>query len=140
MKIKVRKKIIQLTFVLTLCNLIFDTPLGNSFLALLIIMTSTGLVIAGMGIMVAALARNETQAGVVAILIVIAMAAISGSLLPQVKVPGLSMITPHHWAMDGIQNVISRGMGLSGVLLQSGVLVGMAVVYFAIGAWRFKFE
>jgi len=132
--------IIQLAFVLALCNLLFDVPLGNSFLALLIMITSIGLVIAGMGIMVAALARNVTQAGVVAVLIVIAMAAISGSLLPQVKIPGISMITPHHWAMEGIQNVISRGMGPEGVLVEAGVLVGMAVIYFAIGAWRFKFD
>jgi len=131
---------LQLAFVLALCNLLFDVPLGNSFLGLLIIITSTALVISGMGIMVAALARNETQAGVVAVLIVLAMAAISGALLPQVVVPGLSMITPHYWAMEGIQNIISRGMGPGGVLLQSAVLVGMAGVYFAIGAWRFKFE
>lgn len=132
--------ILQLAFVLALCNLLFDVPLGNSFWGLLIILTSAALVISGMGIMVAALARNETQAGVVAVLIVLAMAAISGALLPQVVVPGLSMITPHYWAMEGIQNIISRGMGPSGVLVQSGVLVGMAVLYFAIGAWRFKFE
>jgi hypothetical protein len=31
-------------------------------------------------------------------------------------------------------------MGVSGVLLEAGVLVGMAVVFFAIGAWRFRFE
>ncbi len=132
--------VIQLAFVLGLCNVIFGVPLGNAPLALVLVIVSTALAIAGMGILIAALARNETQAGVVAIFIVLAMAAISGSLLPQVKVPGLSFITPHHWAMEGIQNVISRGMGVEGVLLQSGVLLGMAVLFFAIGAARFKYE
>jgi hypothetical protein len=42
--------------------------------------------------------------------------------------------------MEGIQNVISRGMGVAGVLLQSGVLPGMAVLFFAIGAARFRYE
>lgn len=129
----------QLTFVLVLCNVIFDVPLGNAPLALGLVILSTALVIAGMGILVAALARNETQSGVVAIFIVMAMAAVSGALLPQVKVPGLSTITPHYWAMEGIQNVISRGMGFEGVLTQSGVLLGMAVLFFAIGAARFKY-
>ena len=90
--------------------------------------------------MVAALARNETQAGVVAILIVMVMAAISGCLMPQVKVPGLSMVTPHYWAMEGIQNIISRGLGLDSILLPSGILLGMAAIYLAIGTWRFKFD
>jgi hypothetical protein len=42
--------------------------------------------------------------------------------------------------VEGIQNVIARGMGIEGVLMQSGVLLGMAVLFFVIGAWRFKFE
>ena len=132
--------VIQISFVLALCNLLFDVPLGNSFSALMIIIACTGLVIAGMGVMVAALARNENQAGVVAILIVLGMAAVSGSLMPQVKVPGLSFLTPHYWAIEGIQNVIARGLGPSGVMTQSLVLLGMAGLFFAIGAWRFKFE
>ena len=90
-------------------------------------LASTGMVVAGMGVMVAALARNETQAGVVAVLIVLVMGAISGCLMPQVKIEGLSMITPHYWALQGIQDVISRGLGVSDVLVPAGVLVGMAV-------------
>jgi hypothetical protein len=42
--------------------------------------------------------------------------------------------------LEGIQNVIARGMGMDGVLMQSGILLGMAVLFFAIGAWRFKYE
>ena len=130
----------QLAFVLALCNLVFDVPLGSSFWGLMIVLASTALVVAGMGIMVAALARSETQAGVVATLIVLAMAAVSGCLMPQINVPGINMITPHYWAMEGIQNIISRGLGVSDILPQAGVLLGMAVIYFAIGAWRFRFD
>ncbi len=130
----------QLAFVLALCNLVFDVPLGSSFWGLMIVLASTALVVAGMGIMVAALARSETQAGVVSTLVVLGMAAISGCLMPQIKVPGISMVTPHYWAMEGIQNIISRGLGVQDILPQAGVLLGMAVLYFAIGAARFKFD
>ena len=132
--------IFQLAFVLAVCNLLFDVPLGNSALALFVMLTCTALVIAAMGIMVASLARNANQAGVIAILIVVVMAAISGALMPQIKLPGINMITPHYWAMEGILNVISRGLGVMDILPQAGVLFGMAVVYFLIGAWRFKVE
>ena len=132
--------IIQMTFVLVLSNVIFEVPLGSSPLALILLITATSLCIAGMGILIAAFARNEAQAGVIAIFIVIVMAAISGSLMPQVKIPGISFITPHYWAIEGIQNVISRGMGLDGVLLQSGVLLGMAALFFVIGALRFRYD
>jgi ABC-2 type transport system permease protein len=132
--------VIQLAFVLVLCNLIFDVPLGNDPFALLVVILCTAVAIAGMGILVAALARNETQAGVVAIFIVLAMAAVSGCLLPQVKVPGISFLTPHYWAMEGIQNVISRGLGLQSILMQSGILIGMGALFFLIGALRFRYD
>jgi len=131
---------IQLIFVLLVCNQLFDLPLGNSPLALMVIILATSLTVAGMGILVAGLARSETQSGSIAIFIVLAMGAISGAMVPQLKIPGIGFVTPHYWSLEGIQNVISRGMGLEGVLVPSVILLGMAVLFFALGAWRFKYE
>jgi len=130
----------QLIFVLITCNLIFNLPLGNSAGALVLIIASTAWVIAGMGILVAGLARNETQSGAIAILLVLVMGTISGAIIPTIKLEGLSIITPHYWAMEGIQNVISRGMNLEGVLLPSAVLLGMGLIFIVIGAARFKYD
>jgi len=130
----------QMIFVLLICNQIFGLPLGNSPLALMVIILATSLTVTGMGILIAGLARTETQSGSIATFIVLAMGAVSGAMIPQLKMEGISSITPHHWALEGIQNVISRGMGLDGVFMQSGILLGMAVLFFAIGAWRFKYE
>ena len=33
-----------------------------------------------------------------------------------------------------------RGQGLSGVLFESAVLLGFALVFFVIGVWRFRYE
>ena len=132
--------IIQIAFVLMVCNLMFGMELGSEPLALSVIILSTGLAVAGLGILVAAVVRNSSQAGIGATFIALALAAVSGCLMPQVKVAGLDLITPHHWALEGIQNVIARGMGMEGVLMQSSILFGMAVLFFAIGAARFKFE
>jgi ABC-2 type transport system permease protein len=132
--------ILQMIFVLLVCNLLFGLPLGDAPLALMVIILATSLSVAGMGVLVAGLARNETQSGAIATFIILAMGAVSGALIPRLKIEGLSMATPHFWALEGIQNVISRGMGMEGVLMPSAVLLGMTVLFFAIGAWRFKFE
>ena len=132
--------VLQLAFVLATCNIMFGMELGSEPLALTVIIASTGLAVAGLGIMIAAFVKNAAQAGIGATSIALAMAAVSGCMMPQVKVEGLNLITPHYWALDGIQNVIARGMGMEGVLMQSGILLGMAVVFFVIGSMRFKFE
>jgi ABC-type multidrug transport system permease subunit len=44
------------------------------------------------------------------------------------------------WAMDGIQNIIMRGLGLESVLLPAGIMLAYAVAFFALAVWRFRFE
>jgi len=131
---------VQIIFVLLISNQIFGLPLGTSPLALMVIILATSLTISGMGILIAGVARSETQAGALTVFLVLAMGAASGSMMPQIKIPGISFITPHYWSLEGIQSVIARGMGMGGVLTQSGILVGMALLFFVIGAWRFKYE
>jgi ABC-2 type transport system permease protein len=132
--------VLQMIFVLLICNQLFSLPLGDSPLALMVIILVTSLSVAGMGILVAGLARNETQSGAIATFVVLGMGAISGAMIPRLKLEGLAMVTPHYWALEGIHNVISRGMGMEGVLMPAAVLLGMTVLFFAIGAWRFKYE
>ena len=49
-------------------------------------------------------------------------------------------VLPTTWAMQGMLNLVLRGQGLSGILPESGVLLGFAVLFFTIGIWRFRFE
>ncbi|HSG42296.1 MAG TPA: ABC transporter permease [Anaerolineales bacterium] len=132
--------VVQMIFVLLVCNQFFNLPLGNSWLALMTIIVATALCVAGLGILIAGLARTPTQSGAVATFIVLAMAVVSGAIIPALKLAGIGYVTPHYWALEGIQNVIARGMGMDGVLMQSGILLGMAVLFFIVGAWRFKYE
>jgi ABC-2 type transport system permease protein len=52
----------------------------------------------------------------------------------------LQYATPHYWAIQGFQNVIARGLGVSGVVFESGILLGLATIFFVIGVRRFKFD
>jgi ABC-2 type transport system permease protein len=49
-------------------------------------------------------------------------------------------LTPTAWAMDGFQNIVMRGLGLSSVLLPAGILLAYAVLFFGLAVWRFRFE
>jgi ABC-2 type transport system permease protein len=49
-------------------------------------------------------------------------------------------LLPTAWAMDGIQNIIVRGLGLESALLPSGIMLAYAIALFALAVWRFKFE
>jgi ABC-2 type transport system permease protein len=130
----------QMVFIFLTSKFLFHLDLGGSPLALGILIVASALAMAGMGIFIAAMARTEAQANGLAMIIVIAMAVVSGAMFPSINIPGLQSITPHYWAMQGFLNVISRGQGIEGVMLPAGILFTMAAVFFTAGAVRFRFE
>lgn len=131
---------VQFVFVLLVSKLFFNIDLGNSPLALLILILASSLAMACLGILIAAFARTETQADGFAVVLVLIMAVVSGSMFPSISIPGLQTITPHYWAVQGYLNVVARGQGIDGMLGPVGILLTMAAVFFTIGAVRFRFE
>ena len=131
---------VQMTFVLLLSTLMFGIDLGNSPVGLAMIIFASALVMAALGILIAAFARTEGHADGLAIILVLAMAVVSGAMFPSIQIAGLQQVTPHYWSMQGFLNLMARGMGPEGAFLPVGVLLTMAALFFTIGAVRFRFE
>jgi ABC-2 type transport system permease protein len=130
----------QQILVLVASKYLFGVALGGSPIALGMIILSASLTMSSLGVMIAALARTQSQADGLAMIIVLTMAVVSGAMFPSISIPGIKMITPHYWAMQGFLNVLSRGLGVSGVMLPAAILLTMSAVFFTIGAVRFRFE
>jgi ABC-2 type transport system permease protein len=47
---------------------------------------------------------------------------------------------PTAWAMDGFQNIIQRGLGLTSTMLPALILCAYTLAFLALAAWRFKVE
>jgi ABC-2 type transport system permease protein len=132
--------VVQFTLILIASKLIFAIDLGNSILGLGIIILASSLSIVTLGILITAFARSESQGNGLATVLVLAMAVVSGAMFPSISIPGLRLITPHYWAMQGFLNIIARGQSAHGALLPAGVLIIMSAIFFTIGALRFRFE
>ncbi|MGD2077659.1 MAG: ABC transporter permease, partial [Chloroflexota bacterium] len=52
----------------------------------------------------------------------------------------LAKILPTTWAVQGLNELVMRGGGMADILLPATVLVGFALVFLAIGVWRFRYE
>lgn len=130
----------QFIFVLLFSRLAFGIDLGHSTLGLAVIILTAALSMVTLGILIAAFAQSEGQAGGLATVVVLAMAVVSGAMYPSISIPGLQAITPHYWAMQGFINIISRGQGVEGTFLPAGILLTMSALFFTVGAVRFQFE
>ncbi len=135
--------LVQIVIMFAVGRLIFGLELG-SVPALLVVSLPLALTATGLGMAIANLARSETQGIGLAVMLVLTLAALGGSMVPSFIMPEamqlIGRVTPHAWAIQGFQDVLVRGQGLGGVWLEAGVLSIYAVVFTAVGVWRFRFE
>ena len=135
--------LIQIALMFAVGTFLFDMTLGNGP-ALILVSLALAAAANGLGLLVAALGKTEAQVNSLSVLLSITLAALGGMMVPAFVMPGfmktLSLVTPHAWALAGYHDVIIRGLGLAGILPETGVLLGFAVLFFAGALWRFRFD
>jgi ABC-2 type transport system permease protein len=135
--------LIQIGIMFCVAHLLFGMAFGD-LVALITISMALAAAATGLGIMIAAIVKTDTQIGGFTSLLTLTMSALGGCLMPTFIMPSflqtLSRIIPHAWAMQGFQDVLVRGYGLMEILPEACILLGFAAVFFLIGVWRFRFE
>lgn len=111
-------------------------------LGILVVAVSAALCIAALGLLIGIVAKNEEQAIVFSLIPMFVLAGLGGAWVP-LEVTGATFRTIGHlspvaWAMDGIKNIITRGLGFESVLIPSAALIGYAILFFSLGALRFR--
>lgn len=123
---------------------VFNVRWGNSPVALMMVAVCFGLAATALGLFLSTISRTDQQAGGFGSLGTFLLAPLGGAWFPiEITPPAFqtfSQIFPTTWAMRGFTDVIVRGQGPRGVLLECGVLLGFAAVFFVLGIWRFKYE
>lgn len=133
-------------FFLLLCGkLVFGMSWGSQPFMLLPLVFSTSLAAVGLTILIAGLAKTETQVAVFGTLLVLLLAGVSGSLMPRDLMPDqmkqISQFTPHAWALDGYsQLLVSPEPYTATVWLACGVLSGFGLTFLALAAWRVRLD
>lgn len=123
---------------------VFGVDWGDP-LAAAAILIAFSLGAAGTGMLMGSVFKNDQQAGGLGVMIGLGLAALGGCMLPlsimKVYSPGIwkvAHITPHAWGIEAYEEVIIRGGGLLDILPQLGVLIGFALVVFAVATWRLR--
>jgi ABC-2 type transport system permease protein len=113
-------------------------------LATLLVMVTTALWTASLGLLIGTLAKTEDQVTIFSLIPMFVLAGMGGAWVP-LEFTGetfqaIGHLLPTAWAMDGFENIVIRGLGLESVLLPVGILLAYAVVLFGLAVWRFRFE
>ncbi|HEX3645041.1 MAG TPA: ABC transporter permease [Vicinamibacterales bacterium] len=94
------------------------------------------------GLVVAALGNSPATARGVTTLAVLMMVMLGGAWVPTFIFPAwlqqFTLVVPVRWAVDGLDAMTWRGIGLSGALVPMVVLFGFAAAFWTIAASRFR--
>lgn len=133
-------------FLLLAGKLAFDMDWGAQPLWLVPVVFTTSLAAMGLALLVAALARTETQVAIYGTLLVLVLAGISGclmgdrSLMPE-TMQQISKITPHAWALDAYRQLLTNpNPDLMLVTWACLVLAVFGLVSVLLAWWSLKLE
>ncbi len=102
--------VVQGMILLAAGRLVFGMGWGPQPLWLLPVVMTTSLAAMGLALLVASLARTETQVALYGTLLVLVLAGVSGCLMPREIMPEemlrVSHITPHAWALDAYSELL----------------------------------
>lgn len=117
----------------------FSRPMATALMVI-----TTALFAASLGLLIGAIAKSEEQVIVFALIPMFVLAALGGAWAPLEITPigfqRIARITPIAWVMEGFQDIVIRGQGLEAVWVAAVVLTAYALVLFAIAVWRFRYE
>jgi len=128
-------------------RLVFGMSWGPDPAWLIAVVLCTSLAAMGLGLLVAALARTETQVSIYGTLLVLVLAGLSGclmgdrALMPE-QMQELSRLTPHAWALDAYRELLAGGSApnVRLVALACAVLAGFGVLFTTLSWWSMRLE
>ena len=121
---------------------VFGVRIQGSVVGFLGVAIACAVMASTFGLLVAALGNSPATARGVTTLAVLMMVMLGGAWVPTFIFPAwlqqLTVIVPVRWAVDGLDAMTWRGIGLSGALMPMLVLVAFAGAFWTIAATRFR--
>ncbi len=141
---RVAMAIAQFVVVFAIGIPLFDLHVRGPLPALAPLVAVFALCLVVLGVAVTAVCRTVQQATAFSTIGMVVFGAVGGALVPFRVLPSwaqhVAPVTPTYWAMRGFRSVILDGRSLGGVLLPTGVLAAMTVLFAAVALARFRFD
>jgi ABC-2 type transport system permease protein len=124
--------------------IVFKVRIQGSVLGFLGISIACAVMASTFGLLVAALGNSPATARGVTTLAVLMMVMLGGAWVPTFIFPAwlqqFTLIVPVRWAVDGLDAMTWRGIGLSGAVMPVLILLAFAAAFWTIAASRFRWE
>lgn len=124
--------------------IVFGVRIEGSVLGFAAVCVACSMMAASFGLLVAALGNTPATARGITTLAVLMMVMLGGAWVPAFVFPAwlqqATKVVPVRWAVDGLDAMTWRGIGLSGAVAPTLVLLAFAAIFSAVAVLRFRWE
>jgi ABC-2 type transport system permease protein len=124
--------------------LVWHVRIEGSVVGFIAVVLGSALMGASYGLLVAALGKTPNTARGASTFATLIMVMLGGAWVPTFIFPlwlqRVTVIVPTRWAVDGLDAMTWRGLGLSAAVMPTLMLLGFSVAFAAIAISRFRWE
>jgi ABC-2 type transport system permease protein len=118
---------------------------GNSLAGILLVVAAFVFAVTAMGLLLSGLVKTHAQLSSVTPVLLTSTAMLGGCMWPLDIVNNkallfLAELTPQKWAIQGMEDIASGGMGFEAAVIPSLVLLGMGLIFFTAGVRLTRFD
>lgn len=123
---------------------VWGVRIDGSIVGFIGVAAAFALMASSFGLLLASLGRTPNATRGVAILGTLVMVMLGGAWVPTFVFPAwlqqLTIVVPTRWAVDGLDAMTWRGVGVAGAVMPVLVLLGFTLAFGAIAVTRFNWE
>jgi ABC-2 type transport system permease protein len=123
---------------------VFKVRIAGSITGFVAIAAAYALMASAFGLLIASIGKTPGGTRGVSILATLVMVMLGGAWVPSFVFPAwlqrVTVVIPVRWAVDGLDAMTWRGLGLDAALLPTAVLLGFALVFGTLAVARFQWE
>ncbi len=123
---------------------IFGVRVDGSWLGLMLVIVAFGVLTSSFGLLIASVGRTPEATRGIAILATLLLVMLGGAWVPTFVFPEwlqhATLVVPTRWAIDGLEAVTWRGLGLEAALPAVAVMLMFSVAFAAIAVACFRWE
>ena len=123
---------------------VWGVRIHGSVVGFLSVSLACAVMAAAFGLLIAALGRTPAATRGVTTLAVLLMVMLGGAWVPTFIFPAwlqrVTVVVPARWAVDGLDAMTWRGIGLAGAVAPTLAMLGFAALFWTIAAARFRWE
>ncbi len=123
---------------------VFGVRIEGSIAGFVGLLIAFSIMTATFGLFIAALGKTPEATRGLAIFATLIMVMLGGAWVPSFIFPPwlqkVSLVVPTRWALDGLDAVTWRGLGFEAAWLPIVVMLGFALAFGLIAAWRFDWD